>query len=54
MFNLKRREMKPKNFPARKLRRQLRAQGIDLNSEEAKQKLAEARGVRTKKNRGKK
>jgi hypothetical protein len=46
--------MKPKNFPARKLARQLKAQGIDLNSEKAKALLAEARGVRTKKRRTKK
>lgn len=44
--------MKPKNFPARKLRRQLRALrgelGFDMSEE-----LAEARRVRTKKDRRK-
>ncbi len=45
--------MKPKNFPARKLKRQLVAQGKDLNSKESIQLLEEARGIRTKKHRGK-
>lgn len=44
--------MKPKNFPARKLQRQLVTRGgrafIDVHSDE----LAEARRVRTKKHRG--
>ena len=44
--------MKPKNFPARKLLRKLRAEG-KLNTPEAKALLEEARGVRTKKRREK-
>ena len=46
--------MKPKNFPARKLRRQLIARGIDPNSERSILVLDIARGIRTKKYRGKK
>lgn len=41
--------MKPKNFPARKLRRQLVAQGADLNSTESITELQRARVVRSKK-----
>ena len=41
--------MKPKNFPARKLKRQLKAQG--KNPTDHKQEIAEARAIRTKKNR---
>ncbi len=44
--------MKPKNFPARKLKRQLKAQGVDLNSKEAVRLLQVAREKRTKKYRG--
>ncbi len=44
--------MKPKNFPARKLARQLKAKGIDLNSKEAIRLLKIAREKRTKKYRG--
>jgi hypothetical protein len=43
--------MKVKNFPARKLKRQLRAQGKDLKNEESKLMLRQAREIRTKKNR---
>ena len=43
--------MRPKNFPARKLRRQLKVKGIDLNSEKSKTLLSQAREVRTKKKR---
>jgi hypothetical protein len=42
--------MKPKNFPARKLKRQLEAQG--LNPDNHKQELDFARQKRTKKRRG--
>lgn len=45
--------MKVKNFPARKLRRQLKAEGVDLNSPKAVQQLELARNVRTKKFKGK-
>lgn len=45
------REMKPKNFPARKLFRQMRAQGIDPTSQESAKLLEQARAVRTKKRR---
>lgn len=41
--------MKPKNFPARKLRRQLVAQKKDLT--QCEQELSRARQVRTKKDR---
>jgi hypothetical protein len=44
--------MKPKNFPARKLKRQMKADGIDLNTPEAKHKLEDARQRRSKKKRG--
>jgi len=44
--------MKPRNFPARKLTRQLRAKGIDLESADAKRQLEVARAIRTKKVRG--
>ena len=43
--------MKPKNFPARKLIRQLKAQKKDINSDESKSLIEEARRIRTKKNR---
>ncbi len=46
--------MKPENFPGRKVARQLRAQGIDLESQEAKSEIANARGIRTKKSRAEK
>lgn len=46
--------MKPKNFPARKLERQMKAQGVDIESPEAKQQLADARDIRTKKDRSSK
>ncbi len=46
--------MKPKNFPARVLKRKLVADGKDINTEDAKRKLEEARQIRTKKNRGSK
>ena len=39
--------MKPKNFPARKLKRQLVAQKLNFEKE-----LKYARTIRTKKNRG--
>ena len=45
--------MRPKNFPARKLLRKFRAEGIDPNSEDAQIKLEEARAIRTKKDRTK-
>ena len=41
--------MKPKNFPARKLARQLKAKGEDLRNYQ--KELAVAREIRTKKNR---
>lgn len=41
--------MKPKNFPARKLARQLKAKGIVLYSKEAVRLLEAAREKRTKK-----
>lgn len=43
--------MKPKNFPARKLARQLRAQGKLLIDHQ--QELANAQAIRTKKRRSK-
>jgi hypothetical protein len=45
--------MKPKNFPAKKLRRQMIAHGDDVNSEACRQQLEHARGIRTKINREK-
>jgi len=42
--------MRPKNFPARKLSRQLRARNEKL--ENHKEELEIARNVRTKKNKG--
>ena len=45
--------MKPMNFPARKLKRQLKAANVDLESHEANVQLEEARKIRTKKNRSK-
>jgi len=44
-------KMKQKNFPAKKLARQLKAQGKDLNSEESKRLIEQARSLRTKKYR---
>lgn len=44
--------MKPKNFPMRKLLRQLKAKGKDLDSLESQRQLKDARDVRTKKYRG--
>jgi len=44
--------MKPKNFPARKLLRKLRAEQPDISVTEREQLLADARRIRTKKNRG--
>ncbi len=41
--------MKQKNFPARKLKRQLVAKGEDINSEKNVKLLDQARNVRTKK-----
>lgn len=43
--------MKPKNFPKRKLLRQMKAQGADIHSSESQKLLAEAREIRTKKRR---
>lgn len=43
--------MKPKNFPARKLARQLKAQGKDINKPKYRSLIKEARRIRTKKNR---
>ena len=45
-------KMKVKNFPARKLLRQLKVQGKDINSEKCQRLLEQARQTRTKKNRG--
>jgi len=45
--------MKRKNFPGRKLKRKFIADGINPNSEHAKDLLAQARRVRTKKLRTK-
>ncbi len=45
--------MKPKNFPARKLKRQLVSQGKNLNDPSVISLLNEARQIRTKKGRGK-
>lgn len=44
--------MKPKNFPARKMLRQMIAQNIDPNTPESQAKLEAARAIRTKKYRG--
>jgi hypothetical protein len=43
--------MRPKNFPARKLRRQLLAAKKDINSEENITLLNQARNLNTKKDR---
>ena len=43
--------MRTKNFPVKKLKRQLRAKG--LNPDDYKQDIENARNVRTKKNRSK-
>ena len=43
--------MRPKNFPARKLRRQLLAAKKDINSEENIALLNQARNLNTKKDR---
>lgn len=43
--------MKPKNFPSRKLKRQLIAKGENIESEKNKQLLDQARQKRTKKQR---
>ena len=45
--------MKPKNFPAKKLRRQLIATGQDITLEENVKLLNRARNVKTKKDRSK-
>ena len=45
--------MKPKNFPARKLQRQLLATGQDITLEENIKLLERARDIRTKKDRSK-
>ena len=45
--------MKPKNFPARKLQKQLVAKKEDLNSDNNKRLLENAREERTKKDRKK-
>lgn len=45
--------MHPKNFPARKLRRQLLAAGEDITSEINIKLLDRARSIKTKKNRTK-
>lgn len=51
----KRMKMKQSNFPARKIQRQLRAQGIDItNDQKAKAAISDARGIRTKKSRAEK
>lgn len=42
--------MKPKNFPARKLVRQLRAQGKDIA--DYKTELSQAQSIKSKKKRG--
>ena len=44
--------MKQMNFPARKLKRQLKAQGKDITSEKSVSLLDDARQVRSKKFRG--
>lgn len=44
--------MKTKNFPMKKLMRQLRARGEDINSKKNQRLLEEARDIRTKKDRG--
>ena len=44
--------MKQKNFPARKLLRQLKADKVDINSIEAQRLLEDARKIKTKKDRG--
>lgn len=46
--------MKPKNFPARKLKRKLKAAGEYVNSEVNLMLLNTARNNKTKKNRSKK
>lgn len=43
--------MRPKNFPARKLQRQLLATNKDITSEENINLLNRARNIRTKKDR---
>lgn len=40
--------MKRKNFPGRKLQRQMVAQGIDLNSLDSIKKIESAKQIRTK------
>ena len=46
--------MKPKNFPARKVIRQLKAQAEDLNNEHSQGLIEGAMSIRTKKIRVKK
>ena len=51
-FNHGEKTMKPKNFPARKLRRKLVADKQKLYTKDIRRLIDEARNVRTKKNRG--
>ena len=44
--------MKRKNFPGRKMRRQMKAAGCDPDSEHNLKLIAEKRLIRTKKKRG--
>jgi hypothetical protein len=46
--------MKQSNFPGRKVARQLKAKGLDLESKESQLEIANARGIRTKKSRSEK
>ncbi len=45
--------MKPKNFPGHKLKRKLKANGEDINSDKNQKLLEQASKIRTKKNRPK-
>ncbi len=49
----KRKKMKSKNFPMKKLLRKFIAEGIDPKSEDAQRQLEAARAVKTKKDRAK-
>ena len=44
--------MKPKNFPGRKMRREMKAAGCNPDSEQNLKLIAEARKIKTKKKRG--
>lgn len=44
--------MKTRNFPAKKTKRRLIAQGVDINSDAAKSIIEQARAKRSKKLRG--